>query len=107
VCNQQKWEHWPSDELFSKGYRFVDTCKENFSLHFEDKDGYWNPVSFAGKYTEEKIRLNSRHKIEIRRMIMDLLSLLGESSIDWDKPSKSRVMVIIKRIHNKYSSNSD
>ncbi len=107
VCNQQKWEHWPSKELHSKGYRFVDTCKENFSAHFEDKDGYWKPISLAGEYTEEKARLNSMHKIEIRRMIMGLLSLLGEPSIDWDKPSKSRVMVIINRIHTEYSSNRD
>ncbi len=95
VCNQRKWSHWPSDELDSKGYRFVDTCKENFSTHFEDNDGYWNPISPAGEYTEAKIRLNSRHHVQIRQMIKGWLSLAGEPSIDWDKPLKSQVIAIV------------
>ncbi|HEY85750.1 MAG TPA: hypothetical protein G4N96_11650 [Chloroflexi bacterium] len=99
VCNQQKWKHWPSEELYSKGYRFVDTCKENFSMHFEDKEGYWEPISPAGEYTTEKIRLNSRHNIEIRQMIMGLLSLFGEPPIDWDRPLKSQLMIIVNRSH--------
>ena len=95
VCNKNKWSHWPSAELYFKGYRFVDTCKENFSAHFEDKDGYWNPISPAGEYTAEKIRLNSRHNIQIRQMIREWLSWLGEPSIDWDKPLKLQVAVVI------------
>lgn len=98
VCNQNKWNHWPSKELSSKGYRFVDTCKENFSAHFKDKDGYWEPISSAGEYTAEKIRLNSRHNIQIRQMIEEWLSLLGEPSIDWDKPLKSQVAILTNKL---------
>lgn len=95
ACNKQKRNYWPSEELYSKGYRFVDTCKENFSTHFEDRDGYWEPISPAGEYTVEKIRLNSRHNVQIRQRIMGLLSLLDEPSINWDKPLKSQVTAIV------------
>jgi len=95
VCNQQKRDHWPSAELYSRGYRFVDTCKENFSAHYKDNNGYWIPISLAGEYTAEKIRLNSKHNIEIRQMISGLLSLLNEPSIDWDKPLKSQIAAIM------------
>jgi len=108
VCNKQKRNHWPSEEeLYSKGYRFVDTCKENFSTHYEDQNGYWKPISPAGEYTAEKIRLNEKHHLEIRQIIMGLLSVFGEPPIDWDKPLKSQIMVIINRINTVIQANKD
>ena len=104
VCNQRKRNYWPSAELYSKGYRFVDTCQENFSTHFEDKDGYWEPISPVGAYTAEKIRLNSKHNVEVRQMIVGLLSLFGEPPLDWDRPLKSQIMIIANRIHPEGSS---
>jgi hypothetical protein len=103
VCNQKKWSHWPSEEVYSKGYRFVDTCKENFSAHFKDRDGYWEPISLAGDYTAEKIRLNSSHNIQVRKMIGGLLSLLNEPPIDWNRPLKSQIQVIINRIPGEHT----
>lgn len=104
VCNQQKRDCWPSKELYSKGYRFVDTCKENFSTHFKDKDGYWEPISLEGEYTVDRIRLNSKHNIEIRQRIMGLLSLFNEPPIDWDKPLKPQIITIVNRIRQERSN---
>ncbi len=101
VCNQQKRDAWPSSELLSRGYRFVDTCNENFSTHFIDEDGFWKPISLAGKYTEAKIRLNSKHNVEIRKLIAGLLSLLGESPVDWDRPMKSQLGHIVMRFNTE------
>ncbi len=98
VCNKGKWQHWPS-ELRSKGYRFVDTCSENFSDHFVDEDGYWKPISHAGEYTEEMIRLNSRHHIEIRQMIKNLFNQYTGSLLDWNKPLKDQIDPIIDALN--------
>lgn len=103
-CNHVKYNHWPSEGLHAKGFQFVDTCKEIFSVHFEEKNGYWNPISNAGRYTEERLRLNSEHKIKIRQMIAELLSLLGKPAIDWDKPLKSQVAAIINLNRADFSS---
>ncbi|MCI0691606.1 HNH endonuclease [candidate division KSB1 bacterium] len=103
-CNHQKHNHWPSEELRAKGFQFVDTCNESFSIHFEEDDGYWNPISNAGRYTEERLRLNSGHKTKIRKMIAEWLSLLGEPSIDWNRPLKSQIAIIVNLNRTECSS---
>ncbi|NIA02420.1 MAG: hypothetical protein GWP15_03480 [Nitrospirae bacterium] len=101
VCNRGKWHHWPSEELQSKGYRFIDTCRETFSEHFVDEDGYWKPISNAGKYTAERIRLNSPHNIEIRKMVKSLHNQLSDSVLDWDKPIKDQLIPLIDALLEK------
>lgn len=93
-CNQSKAAIWPNPELESQGFRFIDVCKETFSEHFVDEDGYWKPITNAGRYTEEKIRLNSRHNIHIRRMIKKLLSSL-DRPLDWNIPLKAQVLLLL------------
>lgn len=97
VCNSpgSKSNHWPSEALESKGYRFVDTCKEIFSEHFVDEDGYWKPISNAGKYTAEKIRLNSSHNVQIRQMVNRLLNQINGSTLDWNIPLKDQLIPLI------------
>lgn len=96
ACNNRKWSHWPSEELQKQGSRFIDTCSELFSEHFLDDDGYWKPITRAAKYTEQKIRLNSKHNIQIRRMISELLSRFDQPPIDWDRPLKPQIEFLIK-----------
>lgn len=67
VCNQTKRAQWPSVELVSLGYRFVDTCNEYFSGHFrEEENSYWTPLTKVGEYSEKRLRLNRTHLIRIR-----------------------------------------
>ena len=97
VCNSRsrKSDHWPSKKLQAKGYRFVDTCKETFSEHFVDENGYWKPISDAGRYTEEIIRLNSPHNIEIRRMVKHLLNQFNGSVLDWNRPITDQLIPLL------------
>lgn len=94
VCNNTKRHHWPSSELQELGYRFVDTCEDDFSSHFQDKNGEWQPKSPAGMYTEERLRLNRQHLIDTRQRIRELLNLLGAPPINWDKPLTPQVIPI-------------
>ena len=98
-CNHRKWSHWPSEELQAQGSRFIDTCSEIFSEHFVDEDGYWKPISQAAEYTEQKIRLNSRHNIQIRQMVSELLSHFDKPPVNWDRPLKSQIDVLLNFTH--------
>ena len=97
VCNSssRKSDHWPSKELQSKGYRFVNSCKETFSEHFVDENGYWKPISNAGEYTAEIIRLNSPHNIEIRQIVALLMNQLNGSAIDWNMPITDQLIPLL------------
>lgn len=103
VCNSssRKWNHWPSEELQSKGYRFVDSCKETFSEHFIDENGYWKPISTAGEYTAEIIRLNSPHNIEIRQTVALLMNQLSSSTIDWNIPITDQLIPLLDASFDK------
>lgn len=86
VCNREKRDHWPCNGLQAQGYRFVDTCSDDFSSHFRYHNGEWQPLSPAGEYTAERIRLNRIHLVRQRRIITSLVDRFGTSPIDWDSP---------------------
>lgn len=94
VCNNTKRDTWPSQQLRDAGYRFVDPCYDDFSTHFTASDGQWQPISRAGEYSERHLRLNRGHLVKLRRMIAELLDMLGESPIDWDMPTTAQVAPI-------------
>lgn len=93
VCNRAKGPAWPTEELSTAGYRFVDLCAEMFSDHFrQDQSGRWLPLTPAAAYTLERIRLNRRHLCELRRDLQELFALLGSKPIDWDVPIRDALL---------------
>ena len=96
VCNRTKWSRWPSQEQLSSGFRFVDYCSEVFSEHFEESDdGEWVPLTPAGQYTSERLRLNRGHLKTIRYLMQSLASKKGIDLIDWDRPIKGLVQELL------------
>jgi hypothetical protein len=89
--NNIKHDIWPPDELRAKGYRFVDPCHDNFSTHFTEVDGRWEPLTPAGDYSQECLRLNRKHLIEIRRMLVQMLNKLSAPPLDWNQPLKQQM----------------
>lgn len=85
-CNKEKRAKWPTWELQQQGYYFVDVCIDNFSMHYEDHNGEWLAISNAGKYTVERLRLNSEHLVEIRKLLASILREKGLPKIDWNVP---------------------
>jgi len=96
VCNQNKGAKWPSSKLQEKGYRFIDTCIENFSSHFSEEDGKLVPLTPAAEYTQERLRLNSKHLVELRQMIKWLIYQLSETPLNLDEPLHSQVKPIFE-----------
>jgi hypothetical protein len=97
VCNHYKGATWPSAELLDRGFRFIDTCREDFSTHFiTDPTGYWKPITTAAQYTEKRLRLNRSHLVEIRAMLDELADLAEVERIDWDRPSKERILQLFR-----------
>ena len=90
-CNNIKHDIWPTDELRAKGYRFVDPCHDDFSTHFTEADGRWEPLTAAGDYSQERLRLNREHLIKIRRMLVQMLNKLGAPPLDWNQPLKQQI----------------
>lgn len=96
ICNLTKHDSWPSDALQAKGYRFVDACAENFSFHFRDGNGHWQPMSRAGEYSAERLRLNTEHLVQVRRLLYRLLEHNGKPPIDWDQPLTPQLAPILR-----------
>jgi hypothetical protein len=79
-CNNIKHDVWPTDELLARGYRFVDSCHDDFSTHFTEVDGRWEPLTPAGDYSLERLRLNRKHLVEIRQMLVQMLNQAWRST---------------------------
>ena len=96
VCNHYKGASWPSEELAAKGYRFVDPCSDIFSDHFfEDDTGLWIPRSRAGEYTAQRLRLNSTHLIDVRRLLRDVALRRGMPPLNWDRPARDQIAALL------------
>jgi hypothetical protein len=76
----------------------VDSCKDNFSANFRDQNGRWQPISLAGQYSEQKLRLNTVHLIEVRRMLYQRLKEMGAPSINWDKPLTPQIAPYLRQL---------
>lgn len=97
VCNHTKGRRWPSEELTSLGYRFVDLCVEDFSQHFhEEVDGFWTPLTRPGEYTSNRLRLNRKHLVELRSLLRDAAIGRGLDPIDWNAPDRAAVYRLIE-----------
>lgn len=94
VCNRNKWDWWPSDELEAAGIRFADPCRECFSDNFRDKDGRWQPKTPVGEYSMERLRLNTEHLVQIRRHVAALLQA-EDRAVDWDRPLTSQLAPLL------------
>lgn len=92
VCNHIKSNTWPPAEAEANGYGFVDLCRDVFSMHFaEEETGHWRPLTLAGEYTEDKLNLNSRHLLLVRKKLRNIAKSLGFEPINWDIPSKDQI----------------
>jgi hypothetical protein len=89
--DNNKRDYWPDDDQLAQGVRFVDYCRDDFSTHFDDVGGRWLPKSRTGEYSEARLRLNSDHLVEIRGLVAQLLTILGEPSVDWNRPMKAQI----------------
>ncbi len=92
VCNHYKSNIWPTPELLSSGYHFIDLCIDRFSEHFDpQQDGTWKPLTPAADYTSSKLRLNRRHLVVIRALLHDILRLQKSETLDWDVPIRDDI----------------
>jgi hypothetical protein len=97
VCNAYKSNTWPTPEQEELGLFFVDLCTDDFSRHFaEDDDGIWHPLTKAGEYTAAKLRLNRQHLVGIRRLLRSLASRRGGDPIDWNRPCKPQIFLLLE-----------
>ncbi|HUU83441.1 MAG TPA: HNH endonuclease [Phycisphaerae bacterium] len=73
-CNLHKSNRWPTEEEESRGFRFVDPCEDDPDDHLRiardpgaDDLCWLHALTPAGRYTIDKIRLNRKQLIDIRR----------------------------------------
>ena len=72
-CNFTKLDHWPAEELQSRGVMLVDLCKDEFATHFSaEPSGELIGLTESGKYTIHLLRLNRRHLVRLRRLLFEL-----------------------------------
>ncbi len=96
VCNHYKGRTWPSDELISLGYRFLDPCSDSFSSHFrEESGGDWTALSKPAEYSAARLRLNRKHLVEIRLLLRQLSALRGMPLLNWDQPARDQIMRLL------------
>lgn len=72
-CNHIKWGFWPSDEERSRGFVYIDFCKDNFADHYRElPDGRWEPLTPAAEYTLLRLKLNRKHLVNLRNKLKSL-----------------------------------
>lgn len=71
-CNHGKRDLWPPADLQSQGVFIVDLCKDKFASHFFQEDnGFLMGVTHSGSYTIDILRLNRKHLITIRKLLLE------------------------------------
>jgi len=75
-CNLHKSNHWPTSDEEADGLRFIDPCEDDpddhlrLTRHPQNGDVCWlRALTPAGQYTIEKIRLNRKQLIDMRRAL--------------------------------------
>ena len=76
-CNLHKWNHWPTPDEETRGLRFIDPCEDDPDDHVRivphPENGWlcWlRALTPAGRYTIDKIRLNRKQLVDIRRALI-------------------------------------
>jgi hypothetical protein len=96
VCNHQKGAQWPAPQVLSSGCRFIDLCKEDFSVHFRaESDGHWEPRTTAANWAAERLLLNRGHLVQIRALLNQIASIAGHQPVDWNKPARDQICGIL------------
>ena len=79
LCNGSKSAHWPTTEQNAIGFRFIDPCEDDPDDHIRltrhpktDELSWLQYLTPAGRYTIDKIGLNRKQLIDIRRELARL-----------------------------------
>jgi hypothetical protein len=88
-CNAAKGSAWPTPEMITFGYRFLDPCDDDFYYHWMIRpDGSLKPQSDPGEYMVARVRLNRpylrvwrKSKTQLVEQIADVTAMLG-----WTRP---------------------
>ena len=98
-CNTFKGSKWPDSRLRSKGFHFLDPCKDNFRDHFAvEFNGAITPTTRAGEYVVLQLQLNSEYLCNWRRRkqrlayqlsrLADLVAATAEGTADHENGSQ-------------------
>lgn len=97
-CNKYKSSTWPSEDLHSQGYRFLDFTHDSFSDHFlETAKGRWLPLSKPARYSERRLRLNRPHLLDIRSLLQEIAELRDVPVVDWNRPCRDQLRALMPR----------
>jgi hypothetical protein len=110
LCNTNKGNTWPTDELLNLGFRFLDPCEEDpFEGHLEinKQDGSLLVQTPAGEYTVYHLRLNrnqlKKHRcrlFEAQRMCEAARGLLA--SADLPAAQRRQIETVIEELEKDY-----
>ena len=82
-CNKIKRDYWPPPEVETKGIGFVDLCVDDFSSHFAVAgDCEWRGQTDSARYTIDRLRLNKKALLTIRKLLKDKGFELSELRIN-------------------------
>jgi hypothetical protein len=82
-CNHIKLAKWPSQEMETLGYSFVDLCIDDFDKHFKMlPDGEWQGITSAGRYTIDALNLNRQHLVTLRQLLSQLGCATHEKNLE-------------------------
>lgn len=94
ACNLKKSDAWPTPAMIANGTRFVDPCNDDFSSHYQYADGVWIGLTLAAQYTIERIGLNRKHLVRLRRNLGKRLLDKRLPPLDWSMPLKTQLEVL-------------
>jgi len=73
VCNRNKWQHWPPEQLLHRGTGFVNLCQDDHQVHFRLRpDGRLDTLTESAQYTSDIVGLNRDHLVQLRETLIQL-----------------------------------
>ena len=106
-CNRAKWDTWPLEAELTKGYRFVDPCKEDLygteHSRIDSATGRVESRSNAGDYTIQNVRLNRKifcrlrvKRFEAQEEINRYAEKVAELEKTWNDTTENDLLKALK-----------
>ena len=107
-CNLYKGSTWPSKYMRNLGFRFLDPCRVDMSVHWNaNPDGSLMPASRAGEYMISRLWLHRqflcdwrREKSELTDRINEIATLISSATLRGDTDEAGG----LERLHDRLAS---
>ncbi len=100
TCNRFKSNFWPTDKSSTNTERLLHPKQDSFAAHIREEDnGYLTPLTKTGSYHLQRLRLNRKQLVRLRRARLENITL--RQDLEAAQQEKIRVQKQITRLEKQ------